>query len=411
LRSLFLGMAVMIAVGVGFSGFVTGWALRDGVLTSFSRMGADLVVVPHGVLVNITSTLLTVQPTDLDLDIALGEELRSVPGVARVAPQRLVRAGVEGRAINLIAYDPTADFTVESWLPVGQKPESDGWGLLVGEQVASKPGETLMICGRSLTVMARLGRTGVGPFDESYFIAFRELGELVAAAARMHSGGVHAPAAPQTPEEAGAAHYHQAAAPADCLPPLAPGRVSAFLLQLSSGASAEQARFAIGQIPGIKIVTGNPVFTAARQSLGSLLWGVAIFAGLLMVALFFLVSLLFSAIVQERYREIGVLRAMGARPAHIMTITLIEAGLITGLGGLFGIGFGFSLIFVFARSLGFYFASLGVPFEGPPDGAIWLAAALAVLGGVAIGMIGALVAAWRTRRIEPYAMIQMESAQ
>jgi putative ABC transport system permease protein len=130
-----------------------------------------------------------------------------------------------------------------------------------------------------------------------------------------------------------------------------------------------------------------------------------------MVALFFLVSLLFSAIVQERYREIGVLRAMGARPAHIMTITLIEAGLITGLGGLLGIGIGFSLIFVFARSLGFYFASLGVPFEGPPDGAIWLAAALAVLGGIAIGVMGALVAAWRTRRIEPYAMIQMESAQ
>jgi putative ABC transport system permease protein len=412
LRSLFLGMAVMIAVGVGFSGFVTGWALRDGALTTFSRMGADLVVVPHGVLVNITSTLLTVQPTDLDLDIALGERLRSVPGVARVAPQRLVRAGVEGRAINLIAYDPTADFTIEPWLPVGQKPESEAGGLLVGEQVASKPGETLMICGRSLIVMGRLGRTGVGPFDESYFIAFPELGELVAAATRMRPQGVHVhPAAPSTPEDAGAAHHYHAAAPADCLPPLAPDRVSAFLVQLSSGASAEQARFAIGQIPGIKIVTGNPVFTAARQSLGSLLWGVAIFAGLLMVALFFLVSLLFSAIVQERYREIGVLRAMGARPAHIMTITLVEAGLITGLGGFFGIGFGFSLIFVFARSLGFYFASLGVPFEGPPDGAIWLAGALAVLGGVAIGMIGALVAAWRTRRIEPYTMIQTESAQ
>ena len=115
----------MIAVGVGFSGAVLGWALRDGVTTSFSRMGADLVIVPQGALVNITSTLLTVQPTDLDLDGSLGETLRALPGMAKVAPQRLVRAAAEGRAINLIAYDPARDFTVESWLPEGQKTSPD----------------------------------------------------------------------------------------------------------------------------------------------------------------------------------------------------------------------------------------------------------------------------------------------
>lgn len=120
LRSLFLGLAVMIAVGVGFSGSVLGWTFRHGVVTSFSRMGADLVIVPQGALVNITSTLLTVQPTDLDLDESLGAVLRALPGVAKVAPQRLVRAGAEGRAINLIAYDPAQDFTVQPWLPAGQ---------------------------------------------------------------------------------------------------------------------------------------------------------------------------------------------------------------------------------------------------------------------------------------------------
>ncbi len=396
LRSLLLGMAVMIAVGVGFSGFVTGWALREGILTTFSRMGADLVVVPHGALVNITSTLLTIQPTDLDLDVALGDKLRAVPGVAKVAAQRLIRASVEGRAINLIAYDPATDFTVESWLPVGEKPVAASGGLLVGERVALKTGEALMICGRSLIVMGRLGRTGVGPFDKSYFIAFSALDELVAAAIRVRPASVLA---------------HHAAGRAECLPSNAPDRVSAFLLQLSPGVSAEQARFAIGQIPEIKIVTGNPIFTAARQSLGSLFWGVAVFASLLMLAMFFLVSLLFSAIVQERYREIGVLRAMGATPAQIILITLIEAGLITGFGGLLGIGAGFSLIFVFARSVGFYFSSLGVPFDNPPVGVTWIAAGIAALCGVAIGVGGAFVAAWRTRRLEPYAMIQMESAR
>src|SRR5438876_10601953 len=63
LRAILLGLAVMLGVGVSLAGFVVGWALREGIATSFSRMGADLVVVPRGTLVNITSSLLTVQPT------------------------------------------------------------------------------------------------------------------------------------------------------------------------------------------------------------------------------------------------------------------------------------------------------------------------------------------------------------
>ena len=57
LRALLLGLAVMLAVGVAFASFIGGWALHGGVVTSFSRMGADIVVVPRGTLVNITSTL------------------------------------------------------------------------------------------------------------------------------------------------------------------------------------------------------------------------------------------------------------------------------------------------------------------------------------------------------------------
>ena len=58
------------------------------------------------------------------------------------------------------------------------------------------------------------------------------------------------------------------------------------------------------------------------------------------IALLILVSLLFSAIVQERYREVGLLRAMGAQPNQVMTIILAEAAVITALGGLAGLGFG-----------------------------------------------------------------------
>lgn len=402
LRSLLLGVAIMIAVGVAFSGAILGWTLRDGILTSFSRMGADLVIVPQGTLVNLTSTLLTVQPTELTLDASLGETLRRVPGVARVAPQRLVEAGVEGRAIRLIAYDPKADFTVEPWLPEGQQITLDGASLLVGERVTQKPDETLSVCGRTLTIAGRLGHTGVGPVDESYFLTFDGLAELNIAARQMRPALAHA--------GEGAHHNEHLHAPAACLPDLAMEKVSAFLLQLAPGASLEQARFAIGQIPAIKVVSGNPIFTAARQSLGSLVWGVGAFAALLFVALLFVVSLLFSAIVQERYREIGMLRAMGARPRQIVALTLLEALIITGIGGVAGVVFGAALIFLAARSLGFYFASLGVPFDGPPDEFVLAAGVVSLCFGLALGLVGALIASQRAMSLEPACLIQMESA-
>ena len=59
---------------------------------------------------------------------------------------------------------------------------------------------------------------------------------------------------------------------------------------------------------------------------------------------------------------------MGARPSQIMRIILTEAAAITVLGGLFGLGFGASLVLVFARTLGFYFETIGVPFAWPPVG-------------------------------------------
>jgi len=419
LRTLFLGLSVTMAVGVGFAAFVTGWALRNGIAASFSRMGADLVVVPVGTLVNITSTLLTVQPTDQEFDAASGEKLRIIPGIAQVAPQRIVRAEVEGRPINLIAFDPAADFTVQPWLPEGQRPILTTQSLIAGERGENKPGEVLNICGRSMVIEARLGKTGVGPFDDSYFLSFSALDALIAARQKISvAAGIPISARPAVPAQAVdplaslATHHHaQPAGPINCLPDLAPGSVSALLLQLSPGASAGSVKFAVGQIPGLKIVAGNPVFTASRQALGSLFWGIAVFAGLLLLALLFLVTLLFSAIVQERYREIGLLRAMGARPAQIMSIILIEAGLITSFGGLFGLGFGLSLVLAFARSLGFYFASLGVPFAWPPDSAMWLAAVAAIVFAACIGIVGAFIPAWRARQREPYLMIQTENAR
>lgn len=397
LRALLLGLSVALAVGVGVAGLVAGRALGEGIADSFSRMGADLVVVPRGTLVNLTASLLTVQPTDETLDAAVVARLAAIDGVARAAPQRLVRVMVEGRGFNLIAFDPAADFTVQTWAR-DRRPGAMGvTELLAGGRVPGRTGETLSVCRRPMEIHGRLGRTGVGPVDDSYFITFAGLDFLAALCSQD-------PALRQSTDNRG---DHTGM----CLPDYEAGKVSAVLLQLAPQARPEQVKFAVSQIAGVKVVEGNALLTSSRQALRSLLVGVALFSGIMALAILILVSLLFSAIVQERTRELGLLRAMGARPNHVVAMVLAEAAMITGLGGLGGLVLGFALLFAFARSLGFYFEGLGVPFGWPPIEVLAGLSAAVVAASAALGVAGALYPAWRARRLEPFALIQGDGAR
>jgi putative ABC transport system permease protein len=388
MRALFLGAAVMLGVGIGFASFVAGWALREGMAVSFSRMGADLIVVPRATLVNITSSLLTVQPTDETLPAELVQRIAAIPGIDRVAPQRIVPALVEGHVVNLIAFDPVRDFSVVPWLEQHRPRPVEG--LIAGGGLLAKVGATLGVCGMPLPVHGRLAKTGVGPFDESYFVTFDTLAEIV-------SFCRSADAQTATMSHAGV-----------CSPDVRLDRVSAFLLQLLPGAKADDVKFALARISDLKVVEGNNVLISSRQALSTLLVGIAAFTVFQLVALLIVVSLLFSAIVQERYREVGLLRAMGAKPDQVMTIILAEAAIITVLGGLAGLGFGAAVLLTFARSLGFYFGLIGVPFFWPPAAVLQAAAIVAIVFSGLLGLVGAFLPAWRVRRMAPYELILAE---
>jgi putative ABC transport system permease protein len=393
-RAIFLGIAVMISVGIGFATFVAGWALRAGMATSFARMGADLVVVPRGTLVNITSSLLTVQPTDQTVDAGLAESLVSIPGVAQVSPQRIVPMLVNGRAANVIAFDPAHDSSILTWLEKRQPGEVGVDSIIVGGGLGGRLGQQISVCGMPMTVYGQLGKTGVGPFDDSYFLNFDALTQIISIC-RSSAAGI-----------GNTVHHSDEEV---CSPELLPDRVSAFLLQLSPSAKIDKVKFVLAQLPDIRIVEGNTVLTTSRQALSLLLIGVAVFTTFQLTGLLILVSLLFSAIVQERYREVGLLRAMGARPNQVMMIILGEAAITTGLGGLAGVVFGAVVLLAFARSLGFYFGLLGIPFAWPSPDILQASAVVALAFSAILGVVGAFVPAWRVRRMMPYMLIQAEA--
>jgi|SRR5215510_3161400 len=402
MRAIFLGAAVMLGVGIGFASFVAGWALREGMAVSFSRMGADLIAVPRATLVNITSSLLTVQPTDETLPAQLAPPIAAIAGIERVAPQRIVPALVNGQAASLIAFDPVRDFSVLPWLEQNRAGPIEG--VIAGGGLTAKLGATLTVCGMPLPLYGRLAKTGVGPFDESYFVTFDTLAEIVSfcRGSNARASGRAAPAQSAQPAAADMSHADV------CSPDLRLDRVSAFLLRLSPGARVEDVKFALSRISDLKVAEGNSVLISSRQALSTLFIGIAAFTAFQLVALLILVSLLFSAIVQERYREVGLLRAMGAKLDQVMVIIMAEAAIITLLGGLAGLGFGAAVLMTFARSLGFYFGLIGVPFFWPPLSVLQAAAVVSIAFSAVLGLVGAFLPAWRVRRMTPYELILAE---
>jgi len=100
--------------------------------------------------------------------------------------------------------------------------------------------------------------------------------------------------------------------------------------------------------------------------------------------------------VTERTREIGIRMAIGARRRDMLTQVLIEAGTLTGIGGLLGIGLGYVLSWSVTRLLHFSFAISPLVTLG------------AVLFSVAIGVVFGVYPANRAARMDPIEALRHE---
>ncbi len=140
----------------------------------------------------------------------------------------------------------------------------------------------------------------------------------------------------------------------------------------------------------------------------ALLAGVAAFTILMLAGSLIMVSLLFSAIIAERRREVGLLRAIGSRRGHVVRMLLAEAGFTTGLGGLCGIALGAGLLLIFQRSLGYLLQTMRIEFLWPPAASIVAFAVICACLAALVGILGAFAPAWKASREDPYVLIQGE---
>ncbi len=121
-----------------------------------------------------------------------------------------------------------------------------------------------------------------------------------------------------------------------------------------------------------------------------------------MVALL-LIGVVFSMIVNERRREIGIFRAMGARRGHVFRLIILEATVLSFIGGILGVAVGGGVLAMFRDAI---YASLDIPHLWPSTGRLALLVGVCLVLSVLTGMIAALLPALRAAFLEPYEAIR-----
>jgi putative ABC transport system permease protein len=385
-RTLLLLAAVAICSGAVFTGVVLMKSIENSMDIGFTRLGADMLIVPEGTLANITAALLTAEPTDLTFDRSLVDRLAGLKGVRRVAPQLIFRTDLSGyggrdESVDMIAFDPERDITVQPWLERRLDRPMRPDDVIVGGRRDEALGSQLLLFGKPFTVYGSLGRTAVGTHERGLFISFETMDGLRETMRQIC--GARAP--------------------------LEPGKISGVLVELAPGVTTQQARFAVlANLPGVKVIGGESMLTSIRQGLTALLDGVLVLMAIMFVSTAAMVSVLFSAIIAERRRELGLFKAIGAQRGHIVGMLLTEAVIATAVGAVLGCALGVLLMRLYQHSLVYYLQSLGIPFVWLSAAGTGLIAVACILLASLIGAGGALVPAWRASGREPYDLIRSE---
>jgi putative ABC transport system permease protein len=143
-------------------------------------------------------------------------------------------------------------------------------------------------------------------------------------------------------------------------------------------------------------VTQEQILGVLGDILGILTGVLAAIAGISLLVGGVGVSNIMLVSVRERTREIGLRKAVGARPRDIAVQFLLEAVLLTTIGGVIGIAFGATVSLVVAAA------------TPVPAAITWWSVALAFGVSAGVGIIFGVVPAYRAGRLDPVVALRAE---
>ncbi len=379
-RSIGLILAVLLVSLMFFSGTIS---LR-GVLTSIrlgaQRLGADLMVVPEGYEEKAKTTLIAGKPSVFYMSLDVFEKVKKLKGVKRASPQLFIKSTSYPCCttvdVLLVGFDPSTDFTVKPWLDETINRELSKDEVIIGASIPVSKDEIMKFFGKGLKVVGHLAPTGLEYIDHAVFMTMETAREMI--------------------RESKTESFE----PLD----IKEDAISTILVQLDPNISPERAQvFVEYNIKGVKAITSQDVIGTVKKQFFVL---IRILVGIgfsLWFITLILISVVFSMIINERQREIGILRSLGAKRREVFLIIIFESMLLTSTGAFTGLIAGWFFLSLLKKPL---LKSLNLPYVWPGTEFIIIIMLTTVILCILTGILAVLYPAIRSTGLEPYEAIR-----
>lgn len=363
------GRAIFLVVGllIGVATVVTLLSLTDALgqraQNELENFGANIIITPRSdeLALNYGGVQLGgVNLVSREIEQASLVNIDDIPNrrnVATIGPKVLGAVEVNGQRVMMMGVDPKAEFKLKRWWSIAGRQIETGNELLVGAAVVKqfnlKMGDTLQIDGQDYTVVGLLAKTGSQ--DDQLLIAPLPVAQAVLG------------------KEGQISMVEVAALCHDC-------PVNDMVNQLQTA------------LPGTSVQAVQQVVKTRMHALGQFrlfAWGVAVTVVIIGALLVFVTMM---GAISERTREIGIFRAIGYRRRHVLHLVLVEAAVVSTLGGVLG----------YVTGVAATLAALPL-LEGGKASWQWnpTLAVASVVAAILVGLIASLQPALRASRLEP----------
>jgi putative ABC transport system permease protein len=380
IRTVMLLLAVTVVAGTTFSATLFIISMQNALKIGTYRLGADILAVPEKNAAEARSALLAGEPTSFYMSRAVLDKVKHIEGVKDATPQLFIKPSSFSCCYNvsvfLMAFDPATDFTVTPWLKRNLKKPLSGNEVITGRNVPVIAGDTLPFFGTPFTVAGTMEPTGMKFFDQAVFMTMD------------------------------AAYEMAANSKTKAMQPISISRdeISTVLVKVQNDYTPERVGLKIEHdIEGVKAIVSDAVLNTVRKQLNGLMSGILLISAIVWILALLMMGFAFYMIVNERQREVGLLRSMGARKMHIFRLIVTEAVIISTAGGICGLIVGSAIMLSFKNLI---LQSLKLPYLLPSPGVLAELVASALLFSMLTGLLSSLMPAILASRMEPYEAIR-----
>lgn len=367
---LVAALTLMVASLIFALSFVT--RVSASIQLTAERLGADLLIVPTGSRGAAEDILVENSVRSFYMDKSIIERVREVAGIDKLSHQTYL-VSLIGMCCSVpqsmvVAFNQETDFIVKPWLKnkLGRKLEKGE--AIVGEESAFNISLGLVetetkLFGSEFKMVGVLDKTGSG-LDTAIFISDDNMENII--------------------------KNSESTIKAD--------QISVIFAKINKGVNPYKVMSEIeNNIVEVDVVMRKDIGKSLLSSLGDIR-KIFYFTMILSTILsLFLVWAIFTAIANERTREVGIMRALGAKEGHVVKLFLFEVLVLGAIGSIAGIIVGTSLSVMLAKN----FSILkNLPIDIGMLSRLLIAAA-GLLFGTGICILGALSPLQRLKKLEP----------